>query len=185
MVARHSHSCSVVRNGDDVTVIVAGGYDKEGNLLSSVEILSFIGGSLSNFTCHFGPPLPWPIASAQMVTEEPDKSVVLVGGLSKFHGQEQALPDIYRLEWNTETPQGSGGPSRVKRQWEKVDLKLKFARSQHTAIAIPSYPFCGKGRCTFCNVPTDTMAYSSTHIYIVVHIILPPLANVPLNFRIL
>ena len=74
-IARHSHSCGKIIQGNDYVIIVAGG-ENNGGLLMSVEIFNNTTNSWSK-----GPSLPYAVALAGLA-EDPTSGVVLVGGTS-------------------------------------------------------------------------------------------------------
>jgi hypothetical protein len=115
---REYHSCGRIRNKDsqEMSIIVAGGYDGSSRL-SSVEILH----EGSN-AWQTGPDLPFGIALSQMV-DDLNGGVVLIGGESSSVG---TLDTLYQLP--------HGGQDAV---WTKMEQKMKTGRLYHTAILVP------------------------------------------------
>jgi hypothetical protein len=117
---RSYHSCGKIRRNkesQEMSIIVAGGYNVVSSRLSSVEILD----EGSN-EWQTGPELPFGITASQMV-EDQNGGVVLIGGLSSSVG---ALDTLYQLP--------HGGQDAV---WTKMEQKMKTGREQHTAFMVP------------------------------------------------
>jgi hypothetical protein len=117
---RRFHSCGKIRRNKDsqeMSIIVAGGWDGGSSYLSSVEILD----EGSN-EWQTGPELPFGIDNSQMV-EDQNGGVVLIGGRSS---SGDSLDTIYQLP--------HGGQDAV---WTKLEQKMKTGRYAHTAFLIP------------------------------------------------
>jgi hypothetical protein len=113
---RISHSCGRIRRNkesQEMSIIVAGGWDGESSILSSVEILD----EGSN-EWQTGPELPFGIDESQMVKDQ-NGGVVLIGGLGN-------LDTLYQLP--------HGGQDAV---WTKMEQKMNTGRYYHTAFLIP------------------------------------------------
>ncbi len=117
---RRLHSCGKIRRdsqSQEMTIIVAGGYDGVSPFLSSVEILN-----KSSNEWQSGPELPFAIDLSQMI-EDQKGGVVLVGGRASSNG---SLYTLYQLP--------HGGQDAV---WTKMEQKLKTGRECHTAFLVP------------------------------------------------
>jgi hypothetical protein len=116
---RSDHSCGRIKKdkeGQELSIIVAGGWAGGSSYLSSVEILD--DGSNEWQT---GPELPFGIERSQMV-EDQNGGVVLIGGDSS----SGILDTLYHLP--------HGGQDAA---WTKMDQKLKTVRFWHTAFLVP------------------------------------------------
>ena len=119
---RRLHSCGRIRRDKDsqeMSLIVASGYDSRYNLISSVEVLD----EGSN-QWRSGPEAPLPMRQFQLVTDQ-NGGVVLIGGGSKridFHDTLYQLPH-------------AGQDAK----WTLMQQKLKKGRSSHTAILVPDH----------------------------------------------
>jgi hypothetical protein len=117
---RWYHQCGKIRRNkesQEMSIIVAGGFNYGSSILSSVEILH----EGSN-KWQTGPELPFGIASSQMV-EDQNGGVVLIGGGAS---DGEKLDTLYNLP--------HGGLDAV---WTKMEQKMKTGRSSHTAILVP------------------------------------------------
>jgi hypothetical protein len=117
---RGYHSCGKIRRdkeSQEMSIIVAGGYNDDSSYLSSVEILD----EGSN-EWQTGPELPFGIDDSQMV-EDQNGGVVLIGGESSSISK---LDTLYQLP--------HGGQDAV---WTKMEQKMQTGRRQHTAILVP------------------------------------------------
>jgi hypothetical protein len=117
---RSYHSCGKIRRNkesQEMSIIVAGGYNDGSSILSSVEILDE--GSNGWQT---GPELPFEIDGSQMV-EDKNGGVVLIGGRSSSVGY---LDTLYQLP--------HGGQDAV---WTKMEQKMQTGRRLHTAFLVP------------------------------------------------
>jgi hypothetical protein len=116
---RRYHSCGKIRRNKDsqeMSIIVAGGWDGFFSYLSSVEILD----EGSN-EWQTGPKLPFAIYDSQMV-EDQNGGVVLIGGYSPSVG---TLDTLYQLP--------HGGQDAI---WSKMEQKIKTGRREHTAFLV-------------------------------------------------
>ncbi len=116
---RRYHSCGKIRRNkesQEMSIIVAGGYDDGSSKLSSVEILD----EGSN-EWQTGPELPFGITASQMV-EDQNGGVVLIGGLLS---SGKKLDTLYQLP--------HGDQDAV---WTKMEQKMKTGRKQHTAFLV-------------------------------------------------
>jgi hypothetical protein len=119
-IKRRCHSCGKIRRNkesQEMSIIVAGGWDGGSAILSSVEILDE--GSIEWQT---GPELPFGIWQSQMIKDQ-NGGVVLIGGQSSSVG---SLDTLYQLS--------HGGQDTV---WTKMEQKMKTGREQHTAFMVP------------------------------------------------
>ncbi len=117
---RWYHSCGKIRRNkesQEMSIIVAGGYNSGSSYLSSVEILD----EGSN-EWQTGPELPFGIDGSQMVKDQ-NRGVILIGGDSSSVG---TLDTLYQLP--------HAGQDAV---WTKMQQKLKTGRKKHTAILVP------------------------------------------------
>ena len=117
---RRSHSCGrIMRDNQslETSIIVVGGKDSDGKLLSSVEILD----EGSN-EWRQGPELPFEIYSSQLA-EDRNGGVVLVGGRTKSY---DGLNTLFHLPH-------AGQDAR----WRNMEQKLKSANNWHTAFLVP------------------------------------------------
>ncbi len=124
---RRDHSCGKIRRNkesQEMSIIVAGGFDKDYPYLSSVEILD----EGSN-EWQTGPELPFGIDESQMV-EYQNGGVVLIGGrslpLRGWLTSAGTLDTLYQLP--------HGGQDAV---WLNMEQKMKTGRNKHTAFLIP------------------------------------------------
>ncbi len=122
MTRRQEHKCAKIRRDKDsqeMSLIVASGYDSRYNLISSVEVLD----EGSN-QWRTGPEAPLPMRQFQLVTDQ-NGGVVLIGGGSRridFHDTLYQLPH-------------AGQDAK----WTLMQQKLKKGRSSHTAILVPDH----------------------------------------------
>lgn len=121
---RFGQSCGRIRanslRSQDLSIIVAGGYDGE-PFLTSVEILDH-----GSNDWRSGPELPSGITDAQMV-EDQNGGVVLVGGQSyNDNGTYSFLDTFLQLP--------HAGPDA---RWTKMEQKLKYGRHSHVAFLVP------------------------------------------------
>ncbi len=117
---RRYPSCGKIRRNkesQEMSIIVAGGWDGFFSFLSSVEILD----EGSN-VWQTGPKLPFAIYGSQMV-EDQNGGVVLIGGESSSVG---SLDTLYHLP--------HGGQDAV---WTNMEQKLNIGRHWHTAFLVP------------------------------------------------
>jgi hypothetical protein len=117
---RTHQSCGKIKRdkeSQEMSIIVAGGYNDGSSKLSSVEILH--DGSNEWQT---GPELPFGIGFSQMV-EDLNGGVVLIGGYSRAVVN---LDTLYQLP--------HGGQDAV---WTKMEQKMKTVRGYHTAFLVP------------------------------------------------
>jgi hypothetical protein len=113
---RRDHSCGKIRrikDSQEMSIIVAGGWNGGSSYLSSVEILH----EGSN-EWQTGPELPFGIITSEMV-EDQNRGVVLTGGVNK-------LDTLYQLP--------HGGQDAV---WTKMEQKMNTERYAHTAFLVP------------------------------------------------
>jgi hypothetical protein len=116
---REGHSCGRIRRNkesQEMSIIVAGGYNDGSSLLSSSEILD----EGSN-EWQTGPELSFGISRSQMV-EDQNGGVVLIGGYSS---SVDNLDTLYQLS--------HGGQDAV---WTKMDQKMQTGRRLHTAFLV-------------------------------------------------
>jgi hypothetical protein len=116
---RSSLSCGKIRRNkesQEMSIIVAGGFDSGSSTLSSVEILD----EGSN-EWQTGPELPFGIWKSQMV-EDQNGGVVLIGGKSSSVNN---LDTLYQLP--------HGGQDAV---WTKMEQKMKTGRSTLSAFLV-------------------------------------------------
>ncbi len=117
---RGYHSCGKIRRNkesQEMSIIVACGFNYVSLILSSVEILD----EGSN-KWQTGPEMPFEIYRSQMV-EDQNGGVILIGGYSPSVG---TLDTFYQLP--------HGGQDAV---WTKMEQKMKTGRNDHTAFLVP------------------------------------------------
>jgi hypothetical protein len=117
---RRDHSCGKIRRdkeSQEMSIIVAGGFDGIFSYLSSVEILD-----VGSNEWQTGPELPFGIGESQMV-EDQNRGVVLIGGRSS---SGDILDTLYQLP--------HGGQDAA---WTKMEQKMKSGRWIHTAFLVP------------------------------------------------
>jgi hypothetical protein len=117
---RRYHSCGKIRRNkesQEMSIIVAGGWESGSTILSSVEILHE-----GSSEWQTGPELPFGIYRSQMV-EYQNGGVVLIGGYSSSAGN---LDTLYQLP--------HGGQDAV---WTKMEQKMQKGRNLHTAFLVP------------------------------------------------
>jgi hypothetical protein len=117
---RAHHSCGKIRRNkesQEMSIIVAGGSDRDFSYLSSVEILH----EGSN-EWQFGPELPFGITNSQMV-EAQNGGVVLIGGESSSVDNLDTLYQLPNAGWDS--------------VWTKMQQKLKTGRRHLMAFLVP------------------------------------------------
>jgi len=117
---RFDHRCGKIRRNkesQEMSIIVAGGYDDGFSYLSSVEILDE-----GYNEWRTGPELPFGIFGSQII-EDQNGGLVLIGGQS---------PSVSKLGTLYQLPHG--GQDAV---WTKKEQMMKTRRYFHTAFLIP------------------------------------------------
>jgi hypothetical protein len=117
---RFDHRCGKIRRNkesQEMSIIVAGGYDDGFSYLSSVEILDE-----GYNDWRTGPELPFGIFGSQII-EDQNGGLVLIGGQS---------PSVSKLGTLYQLPHG--GQEAV---WTKKEQMMKTRRYFHTAFLIP------------------------------------------------
>jgi len=118
---RGRHACSLMSNGQQSKIVVAGGYGNGFNPLSSVEIFD---PTVNNWIS--GPPLPYRLADSAMATSPDGGGVVLFGGYNadRWDDDNGAIEDtILELRYDSD-------------KWTTLPQKLKQPRREHVVIPI-------------------------------------------------
>ena len=119
---RAHHSCGVVKSTskERSKVIVVGGSIEDGSNTTTVEIYD----PEKNIWVT-GPQLPIPIKYSQMVEDEVQGGVLLIGGrTSNSDGLIQRSSDIYHL-------------SNTLKEWKKLGRRMELGRESHVAFMLP------------------------------------------------
>ena len=119
---RAHHACSLIRdkNSDRTKVIVVGGSIEDGSSTNSVEIYDPGRNEWTN-----GTPFPTSIMYSQMVEDEIQGGVLLVGGRTTTStGSIKRTSDIYHL------------PNTFKK-WKKLGQTIELGRESHVALMLP------------------------------------------------
>ncbi len=155
------HACGVLRSGNEMVIVVAGGYQRADHVAATVEMLSMLAedGNSSNVTDKFqfgpqweiGPSLPTPLSLASSVTTFDQQALYVIGGsMGTIVGHDNSR-EVFKFSCSD--------LKAVQCEWYKLDYELRSPSSAGLALLMPRIPFvsigyldgreCGQGKLPF------------------------------------